>query len=224
MSNPGEAIGWSQDDVRIVIADPHIVVRRALRVLLESWPNRRFRVVYEGSSGDEVLRYLRAEPADVLVTELVLHGLHGLELLRAVADQHPGLRTIVLSGSSEHHYGVRAIAIGALAYLSKSCTPEELVEAIEAALLGRRYLTRLVEGAIVAQLGRPIDPQPHEGLSDRELQVFQLVIRGERSRDIARRLRIAPSTVSTHLKHIQAKLHVTSVGELMRYALEHRLL
>lgn len=215
---------WGPEATRIVLADPHVVVRRGLRALLEGWPSRRFRIVHESSSGEDVLRFLRASPADLLITELVLHGLHGLELIRAVGEQQPALRTIVLSGSSEHHYGVRSIALGALAYLSKSCTGEELVEAIEAARLSRRYLTRLVEGAIVAQLGRPLDPQPHEGLSNRELQVFQLVIRGVRSREIARRLRIAPSTVSTHLKHIQAKLHVTSVGELMRYALEHRLL
>lgn len=210
------------EQTRIVLADPHVVVREGLRRLIESRPNCE--VMLLASSGEEVLRWLRANPADLLVTELLLHGVHGLELVRRVAEEFPRLRTIVLSGSSEHHYGVRAIALGALSYLSKTCSPEELFEAMDAARAGRRYLTRLVESSLIEQLGRPVEVRPHERLSDRELQVFQLLVQGRRGREIGDQLKIAPSTVSTHVRNIQEKLGVSSVSELTRYALEHSLI
>jgi two-component system invasion response regulator UvrY len=206
--------------IRIFIADDHAIVRDGLRRVIADTPGMQ--LVGETAKGREVLDRAGAGEWDVLVLDLSLEDLGGLEVLRRLREIAPKLPVVVLSMYPESQYAVRLLKMGASAYLSKGRSSEELVAAIRAVAQGKRYVTDEAADALVRS-GQHGDLLAHERLSEREHQVFLLIAEGHSPGDIAAQLNVAPSTVSSHLLHIREKLDVRSNAEMMRYAFRTRL-
>ena len=199
--------------IRVFVADDHAIVRDGLRRLLAEAPDME--LVGETHRGHVVLERAGVERWDVLVLDLSLSDIGGIEVLRRVRERVPTLRVVVLSMYPEEQYAARLLRMGASAYLSKGRSSDEILGAIRAGAQGRRYLTPTAADALLA----PGDDRPaHERLSQREHQVFVLVLQGRAPGDIAAELALTPSTVSSHLARIREKLGVRTNGEVMQYA------
>ncbi len=193
--------------IRVFIADDHAIVRKGLRAYRAEVGG--FEVVGEASDGRQVLNADALSACDVLVLDLSLPIVSGTEVLRRVHARHPSLHIIVHSMHPDEQFAHRAIAAGAAAYVSKERPPGDLVAAITRALSGDRssVADRSGEGA-----------SPHASLSDREHQIFLLVVSGRTVSEIAAELDLHSSTVSNHLTRIRKKLNVSTVTELVTYA------
>ena len=206
--------------ISIVLADDHPVVRRGLQSLLESEPD----LCVKGEAGDglETVRLAESLHPDVLVLDLMMPGLTGLQVLRIVRQRSPQTRVVVLSMHSNNAFIAEALKNGATGYVLKGCTEENLLRAVREAAAGRRFLSPPVtEIAIDAYIEQttagPFDP--HETLTTREREVLQLVAEGKTSSDIAARLHLSQRTVENHRAHLMQKLGLENQSELVRYAL-----
>jgi two-component system, NarL family, response regulator NreC len=211
--------------VSIVLADDHPVVRRGMRALLELEPD--FAIVGEASDGLEIVRLVERVKPDVLVLDLMMPGLSGLEAMRIVRERAPKTRIVVLSMQGNKAFIAAALKIGATCYVLKGCTEENLIRAVRDAAAGVRFLSPEVNAIAIdayieqAKAG-PFDP--HETLTAREREVLQLAAEGKTSSDIAARLHISHRTVENHRAHLMQKLGLQNQTELVRYALERGLL
>jgi two-component system, NarL family, response regulator NreC len=204
----------------IVLADDHHVVRQGLRALLESEPE--ISIVGEAADGLEAADLVERFKPDVLVVDLVMPGLGGLEVTRQVGRRSPRTRVVVLSMHANEGYVLEALRNGATAYVLKQCTATELVRAVREAAVGRRYLSPpLSERAIEAYLRRAeaTDLDPYETLTSREREVLHLAAEGLSNPDIASRLYVSPRTVEVHRGNLMRKLGLHNQAELIRYAI-----
>ncbi|MCX7960639.1 MAG: response regulator transcription factor [Burkholderiales bacterium] len=206
--------------IRVLLADDHALVREGLRRLLEA--SADIRVAGEAASGDEALARVRANDYDVAVLDLSMPGLSGIDLVRRVKLEKPALRVLVLSMHAEQQYAARALRAGASGYLTKEAAPAQLVAAIRKIAAGGVHITEAAAASLVNDLAG--DGPPHTRLSDREFQVLRLLAAGKSPTEIANELHLSVKTVSTHKARVQEKLGVSSTAELVRYALEHKLL
>jgi DNA-binding NarL/FixJ family response regulator len=205
--------------VKIVLAEDHQVVRQGLRALLEAEPG--FQVVGESGDGLETVALVEKLKPDVVVLDMVLPGLHGLEVARQVAKRTPATRVVVLSMYADEAYVLRALRQGAAAYVLKECDASELVRAVREAAAGRRYLSppyseRAIDSYAVRSESAP--PDPYDCLTPREREVFQLTAEGRTQGEIASRLYISARTVETHRHNHMRKLNVKTHAELDRFA------
>jgi two-component system, NarL family, invasion response regulator UvrY len=207
--------------IRVFVAEDHAIVRDGLKRLLAEAGD--LQLAGECSSGLEVLQRAGKEPWDVLLLDLSIDHIGGLEVLRRLREQAPRLRIVVLSMYPEEHYAVRVLKMGAMSYISKGRSPSELLAAIRTASQGKRYVTPEVADLLVSAGPAASDGPAHDRLSEREHQVFAAVIQGHPPGEIASHLGMAPSTVSTHLVHIRHKLGVRNNGEILQYAYRHGL-
>ncbi|HEY2655271.1 MAG TPA: response regulator transcription factor [Solirubrobacteraceae bacterium] len=203
--------------IRIVIADDHAVVRRGLRQVLDSEP--RFEVLAEASTLEDARRYVRGHHPDVLVLDLNMPGGSTLEHIPAIRAECPDTEIVVLTMQNEPAYARHALSAGALGYVLKEAAEAELVEAIERAAVGDTYLNPRL-GARVAAEPPPGLP---DGLTEREVDVLRMVALGHTNTEIAEQLFLSVRTVETHRAHVQQKLRLGSRAELVRYALDHKL-
>lgn len=206
--------------IRVLLADDHALVREGLRRLLEA--SADIRVAGEAASGDEALARVRANDYDVAVLDLSMPGLSGIDLVRRVKLEKPALRVLVLSMHAEQQYAARALRAGASGYLTKEAAPAQLVAAIRKIAAGGVHITEAAAASLVNDLAG--DGPPHTRLSDREFQVLRLLAAGKTPTEIANELHLSVKTVSTHKARVQEKLGVSGTAELVRYALEHKLL
>jgi len=208
--------------LRIAIVDDHQIVRAGFREMLAD--ELGFEFPFEAASGEEALQGLRQHETDVLLLDLSLPGQSGVDVLRAARQRYDKLRILVLSGFPEDRYALAMIRNGADGYLCKDCTREELVNAIRTVAHGRRYLSPRTAELLAQELTGGGASAPHEKLSDRELQVFLRLARGESVSDIAEILHLSVKTVSTYRSRLLEKLDVSSNAELATYALRHGLI
>ena len=208
--------------LRIAIVDDHQIVRAGFREMLAD--ELDFEFAFEAATGEEALAGLRAHDTDVLLLDLSLPGQSGVDVLRAARQRHDRLRVLVLSGFPEERYALSMIRNGADGYLCKDCTREELVGAIRAVAQGRRYLSLRTAELLARELTGETSAAPHEKLSDRELQVFLRLARGESVSDIGGALHLSVKTISTYRSRLLEKLGVASNAELATYALRHGLI
>ncbi|KAI5915193.1 response regulator transcription factor [Thauera sp. 2A1] len=208
--------------LRIAIVDDHQIVRAGFRELLAE--ELDFRVSFEAATGEEALERLREDDTDVLLLDLSLPGLSGVDVLRAARQRFEALRIVVLSGFPEDRYALAMIRNGADGYLCKDCDREQLVQAIRTVAQGRRYLSPRTAELLAEELAGGAVGAPHERLSDRELQVFLRLARGESVSDIGESLHLSVKTVSTYRTRLLEKLGVASNAELAAYALRHGLI
>ncbi|MDH4173750.1 MAG: response regulator transcription factor [Betaproteobacteria bacterium] len=203
---------------RVLIADDHAIVRDGLKRILAA--NGDLQVAGEAADGDQALALVRAHDYDVAVLDLSMPGLAGLDLIKRLKAEKPALRILVLSMHGEQQYAARALKAGASGYLNKDSAAELLLVALKKIAAGGVH----VSDATAAQLITAGDGPPHTRLSDREFEVFKLLAAGGSPGEIARRLHLSVKTVSTHKTKVQDKLGLAGTAELVRYALEHKLL
>jgi len=204
------------DTIRIVIADDHAVVRRGLRQVLEAEPG--FEVVAEAANLDDARRYARGHHPDVLVLDLNMPGGSSLEHIPSIRVEFPATQIVVLTMQNEPAYARQALSAGALGYVLKEAAEEELVEAIKRAAVGDTYLNPRLGARVAAE-----PPGPPDGLSEREVDVLRLITLGYTNAEIGDQLHLSVRTVETHRAHIQQKLSLATRSDLVRYALEHKL-
>jgi two-component system, NarL family, invasion response regulator UvrY len=209
--------------IRILIADDHAILRAGLKHLLSDYPD--ITVAGEASNGQEVLVKVRSEVWDVLVLDMTMPGKSGIELIKQLKQIAPSLPILILSMHKEDVYAVRALKAGAAGYLCKDNAEEQLVTALRKVAAGGLYINAAVAEKIAAGMlhGNLLDAAPHTRLSDREYQVFQLLVAGSNVTDIAQNLNLSIKTVSTHKTHIHEKLDCANVAELIHYAIRHDL-
>ncbi len=211
--------------VTVLIADDHPLVRFGLRNLLASEPD--FTVAGEAEDGLKVLALAEKIRPDILVVDLMMPNLNGLEVIRTVRHRLPGTRMIVLSMQRADPYIVEAFKAGAIGYVLKDDAPGEVIHAIREALRGVEYLSpglsdRLVETAVKDVQNAP--PDAYELLTERERQVFQLAVEGKTAPEIARALFISPRTAEAHRSRVMDKLGVHNQTDLVKYALKRGVL
>lgn len=207
--------------IRIAIADDHAVVRAGLRQFLSE--HEDLHVVAECADGRALMDVVRAEGADVVLLDIAMPGQSGVDLLLAIKARAPSLPVLMLSSYPEEHYATTLLRQGAAGYLGKDTDPEEIVRAIRQVAGGRRYITPVVAEQLAAGLGAD-DRPAHEKLSERELQVFLHLARGETVGQLAESLSLSVKTVSTYRSRVLEKMGLASNSELTYYALKHGLL
>jgi len=202
---------------RVVIAEDHEVVRDGLRRILEAHGNE---VVAETGNGLEVVKLVEQAAPDVVLLDLGLPGLHGLEVLHQLAKVRR-LRVLVLSAEGRDDFVVRALQNGAKGYLLKSCSGQELAEAVSTVAAGSHYITPALSDALIRSLSDGGSPEvdPYQGLSEREREVFRAMAEGGSNAMIGERLRISSRTVETHRARILKKLGLRSQTDIVLYAL-----
>ena len=211
--------------ISIVVADDHPVVRRGVRAILDAEPD--FSIVGEACDGLETVRVVERAKPDVLVLDLMMPGLSGLEALRILRERAPETRVVVLSMHSNKAFVAEALKIGATGYVLKGCTEENLIRAVRDAAAGAHFLspsvnTMAIEAYIEQAKAGPFDP--HETLTARERQVLHLAAEGKTSSDTAARLHISHRTVENHRARLMQKLGLQNQSELVRYALQRGML
>jgi DNA-binding NarL/FixJ family response regulator len=208
--------------IRIVLADDHAIVREGLKRIVGDAGD--FEVAGEAADGTEVMRVVREKDFDVLVLDLSMPGRSGMELIKLVKAEKPRLRVLVLSMHQETQYAVRAIKSGASGYLTKESAPALLEQAIRKIAAGGAYISpEVAEQLALGAMPGATGGLPHETLSDREFEVFRLLVVGDAVTDIAGKLNVSVKTVSTHKANLMHKLGLHNQTELLRYALKHGL-
>jgi two-component system, NarL family, response regulator NreC len=209
----------------IVLADDHQLVRQGLRALLEAEPD--LRVVGEAADGLETLRVVERTKPRVLVVDLTMPSLSGIEVTREVVQRFAPTQVVIVSIHASEAYVLEALRNGALGYVLKEASAAELVRAVREAAAGRRYLSaRLSERAIEAYVvkARQATLDLYDTLTTREREVLQLVAEGHTSTEVASRLGISPRTAEAHRANLMRKLGLRSQTELIRYALKRGIL
>lgn len=207
---------------RILIADDHAIVRRGLKeIILEAFPSA---TVAEVSDAEELVNKVVKEAWEVVISDLSMPGRSGLEALQQIKINAPKLPVLILSVYPEDQYAIRVLKAGASGYLNKDMAPEELVNAINKVLSGRKYITPSIAEKLASNIDFNADRPPHECLSDREFEVLKFLAAGRPISDIASSLFLSSTTVSTYRARILSKLHLKNNADLIQYAMEHELI
>ena len=205
--------------IRVVIADDHTILREGLRQLLGAATD--IEVAGEAADGFEVLARVRGLDFDVLLLDMSMPGKSGIELIKQVKAEKPRLRVLVLSMHEEAQYAVRAIKAGASGYVTKDSAGTQLVTAIRKVANGGAFITAEVAEQLALGAMPDAEQPPHTLLSDREYEVFELLVSGHTVTDIAGRLNLSGKTVSTHKARLMEKLGIDNQADLVRYAMKH---
>ncbi|MBK6938487.1 MAG: response regulator transcription factor [Chitinophagaceae bacterium] len=204
---------------RIIVADDHSFIRLGLiQILKDEYPTAEIKEVGDGES---LVKEVMQHQWDLVISDLDMPGRSGLEALMQIKLINPDLPVLILSIYSEDLYAVRALKAGAAGYLNKNAAPYELIKAVERIAIGKKYITPEIAEKLLNQQDTR---NPHERLSNRELEIFKLLATGKTITQIAEALSLAMTTVSTHRSHILEKMGVTTNAELTRYALAHQLI
>lgn len=206
--------------VSILIGDDHAIVRSGLKQIIATTAD--LQVAGEAAQGAEVLAALRAGDYDLLLVDMTMPGLSGVDLIRRVKVEWPLLPVLVLSMLNEAQIASRALRAGAAGYVTKDCEPEILLAAIRKVATGGHFIDPALVNAMVFETGTS-DAPPHEILSDREFQVLQLLAGGCSLNEIGDKLNISAKTISTHKMRLMQKLKLENNAALMRYAIRHGL-
>jgi DNA-binding NarL/FixJ family response regulator len=208
--------------IRILIADEHQISREGLARLL--CDHHDFKVVGEAGNDEELMAGLRAHSPDLVILDLIMPGVDGIERIEAVHRFEPVPKCLVLTLHCGVHHAVRALRAGATGYLTKECTSADLVGAIRQIFRGMRYICpSIAEQLALGTQGEIPVERAHERLSNREYKIFEMLVAGKRGAEIASELALSEKTVSTHKAHVLRKLHLQSGLELMRYAIRNHL-
>ena len=207
--------------ITVVLADDHQLLREGLLRLLSAEVD--LEVVDQASNGHEVLEALRRHAADVLVTDLSMPGMPAMDLIKRVKAEFPSVAILVLTMHAEEPYALRAFRSGANGYLTKDVAGDQLVGAIRKLASGGAYVSPELAEKLAIGLRELQGTPRHEQLSNREFEVYRLIVGGRRLTDIADELHLSIKTISTHKARIMEKLGVDSTASLVRYGMEHRL-
>jgi two-component system, NarL family, invasion response regulator UvrY len=205
---------------RIILADDHSFIRLGLiQILKDEYP---LADITEVGDGESLVKEVTLHDFDLVITDIDMPGRSGLEALQQIKLIKPDLPVLVLSIYPEEIYAVRVLKAGASGYMNKNAAPEELINAIRRISLGRKYITPEIAERLLTHIDS--DKNPHELLTNRELEIFRLLALGKTITQISASLSLAPTTVSTYRTRILAKIRIKSNAELVRYALEKKLI
>ena len=210
--------------LRILLADDHEIVRSGLRALIEKQTD--LKVVGEAANGREAVRLARDLTPTVVVMDVSMPDLSGVEATRRILKRSPKAKVIALSMHSDRRFVVEMLRAGAQGYLLKDCAYDELVRAIRTVAGGRAYLSPRIAGVVLEDCVRSTAPEaaaPAPALTAREREVLQLVAEGLTTKEIANRLHISPKTAETHRQQLMNKLNIHSVADLTKFAVREGL-
>jgi two-component system invasion response regulator UvrY len=206
--------------IKILIADDHQLVRKGILRILEE--EEDFQVVAEASDGVEALEKARATDPDVIVLDVMMPNLDGVETTRRLAKQGKGpVRIVILTMYADEHYAARLLRMGACGYVVKDSAPEELVEAIRTVYRGGRYISASLRDALAMRFIEGMEREPLDLLSDREFQVLRRLASGATNREIAQELSLSVKTVDAHRLNLLAKLNLRNNSELTKFAVQN---
>ena len=209
--------------VKVALIDDHPIVRQGLRNLLQT--ESSFQVVAEADDGIAGLDLVQRVRPDVLIVDLMMPGLNGLDLIKQALKHLPRLRIVVLSMQSADSYVVEALNSGAAGYVLKETGPSEIIHAIKTIVAGERYLSpKLAQRVVDSSTGRKRITDPYDSLTPREREILHLIVEGKTSVQIASRLVLSPRTVELHRSRIMKKLDLHNQTDIFRYALERGIL
>lgn len=208
--------------IRVLLADDHELVRTGIKHILSAEPD--IEVVAEVNRGEDALRYVRESEVDVILMDLNMPGIGGIEATRRLSQSKPKIRIIVLTVFSDKPYPNQLFEAGARGYLTKGSNADELVAAIRAVFKGERYVSAEVAQRMVVSALPGGDGSPLEQLSARELQVLQMIAEGRGIQDISAQLCLSPKTVSTYRHRVFEKLGVANDVEMTRLALRYGII
>ena len=208
--------------IRVVVADDHTIMREGLKRILHGAED--IEVIGEAVDGFETLALVRRGGFDLLLMDLSMPGRSGVDLIRQIKDEAPKLPLLVLTMHEEEQYALRAIRAGALGYLTKESAGTQLISAIRKVAIGRPYISMEVAEQLAIDAMPARQDMPHKSLSDREFEVFNLLVSGKSITEIAEMLHLSVKTVSTHKTRILQKMSSHSLAELVQYAVAHGLL
>jgi len=204
--------------IHVILTDDHAIVRSGLRQLLSSAPD--IRVAGEAADGHGLLALLRGTPADIVLLDLSMPGLSGVDLIKRLQGEHPTLPVLVLSMHVEAQIVARVLRAGAAGYATKDCDSVALLNAVRKVAGGGRYIDPALVDSVVFSGNAGADT-PHELLSPRELQVLERIAAGQALGQIADELHLSPKTVSTHKMRLMQKLELQTNADLLKYAVRH---
>ncbi|MBW1742830.1 MAG: response regulator transcription factor [Deltaproteobacteria bacterium] len=207
--------------IRILIADDHAIVREGLKQIVADTPDMV--VGGEAADGPQVLELVRKDDWDVVVLDIAMPGRGGVDILKQLKNEKPGLPVLILSMYPEEQYAVRCLRAGASGYLTKESAPDELVTAVQKVVSGGKYVSSLLAERLAFELEIDTEKPLHEALSDREYQVMCMMASGKTVTEIADNLSLSIKTISTYRSRILEKMDMTSSAELMHYAIKHGL-
>lgn len=207
--------------IRILIVDDHDLVRHGLKRIFERAGDMG--VVAEHDNGADALRWIRRNECDVVLLDIAMPGQNGIEVLRQLREEKPQLPVLILSNYAEDQYAVRLIKSGAAGYLTKGCATAILLEAVRDIAGGKKYFSKETLELLTGELNASEGKLPHETLSDREFQIFQMLASAKTIAEIADTLNLSGKTVSTYRARILEKMKLRNNAEMMRYAVEKRI-
>ena len=208
--------------IKILIADDHAIVREGLKQIVADTSDMI--VTAEASDGHEVLALLSKNNYDVVVLDMAMPGLTGLDILKQIKRETPKLPVLILSVHPEEQYAVRSLKAGASGYLTKESAPDELITAIRKVSMGGKYIPSSLAEKLAFELEVDAEKPPHKTLSDREFQVMCMIAKGRTIKNIAEELFLSPKTVSTYRSRILEKMKMKSNEELTHYAINNHLI
>lgn len=213
--------------IRILIADDHKIVLDGLKVLLEAQSDME--IVAQATNGREAVKLARKQKPDMVIIDVAMPDLNGLEAMRQILSDNPATKVIALSMHSDRRYVTGMLSAGASGYILKHCAFEELSRAIHTVLSDQVYLSPAIAGIVVKELSQPAGSRARRqrsGLSmltSREREVLQLISEGHSAREIAQRLNLSVKTIETHRRQVMEKLGIRSVAELTKFAIREGL-
>lgn len=207
--------------IEVLLADDHAMIRNGVRHLVEDTEDMR--VTGEASHGAGLMDLIRENDYAVAVMDMSMPGRTGLELLKQIKAERPQLPVLVYTMHQEEQYAVRAIRGGAAGYLTKDCDGDLLLTAIRKVACGGVFITPRVAELLATDVSRTGDAPPHTLLSNREIQIFDRIVRGMSLTAIAEEFSLSVKTISTHKSHLMDKMGLDNQLDLMRYALDHGL-
>jgi two-component system invasion response regulator UvrY len=207
--------------MRVLIADDHAIVRTGVKGIL----SREFEAVIcgEAENADQLIAELEAGDWDLVILDVSMPGRSGFDVLRQLKAVRPNLPILVLSMHAEAQYGKRMLRAGASGYMNKEIAAEELVTAVRHILSGHRYVSPALAETLARDFDESVPRPPHERLSDREFEVLRQIASGRTVSQIAEDLRLSTPTVSTYRARILEKMGLVTNAELIRYAIQHRI-
>jgi len=204
--------------IKILIADDHPIVRAGLKQILEGASD--IKVTVEAGDGHELLRLIRNGGIDVVLLDISMPGLTGLDALKQIKTENPDLPILILSMHPEDQYGIRVLKAGAAGYLMKSAAPDQLVGAIRKVYRGGRYVSPSLAEKMAFGLQTGASGLPHETLSDREYQVLCMIASGKTVKEIGEELALSEKTISTYRARVLEKMNMKSNSEMTHYAIK----
>jgi two-component system invasion response regulator UvrY len=207
--------------IRILVADDHAIVRNGLKQIVSDTTDMI--VAGEASNGREALNKALEEDYDVVLLDITMPDRSGLDVLKEIKSQKPELPVLILSIHPEEQYAVRALKAGAAGYLTKESAPEELIRAMQKVSSGDKYVTSSLAEKLASFLKTGAEKPLHQALSDREYEVFCMIVSGKRVKQIADELLLSTKTISTYRSRILRKMNMSNNVELTRYAIQNQL-